>query len=258
MDKTKINYYLLAIFIVLLIANIYFYFLKDRDKIVLADLQCPGFNDCPDAASCIDGGGGGGNLELKSFKVQTFLCGDGVNWNAQPWQSAKADGKPNTDVAPPPTTSQAAFSNNQTCNVTNAGEPINVIAQASSSQQATLWIQFIDPQGSSAYKASTTASGILNLETHYSPPSSKLGTWTVQASICQGQSQPTQGSNCITNATSVKVYYYQCGSPLGGSPGTCFAVINDQNFYKLDISNGNWCGFWINAGNGKGCEGMVR
>lgn len=254
MNKAKINYYLLAIFIILLLANIYFYyFFKDGNKVVLANpSSCEGFGSCQDAGSCDSAGGPGGNLQLTDFKVQTFLCGEGVDWSQDPWVSAKNDGKPNTNITPPPTTTPS----HQTCNVTNINEPINVIAKASSTNEATLWIQFIDPQNNTKHQASTTVNRTTNLTAFYSP--SSPGTWTVQASVCEGSSQPNiSNTNCVISTTSVKVYRYQCGSPLGGSPGICYAV-SEQNFFPLYKSLGNWCGWWLNENNGEGCASKVR
>lgn len=264
MDKAKINYYLLAIFIVLLVANIYFYFFKDRDKLVLADPQCPGFNNCAGANNCDGGGGGGGNFELTDFRVQTFLCNTNPSdWDDpnQPWLEARNDGKPNINNPAPPTTSQAA-PDHQTCNVTNAGEPINVIVRASSSQPSTLWVRFNDPSGTTRYTTSTskdTFSSTDEFKVPFSPPSKignrwVLGSWIVETYICPGTGNSGQngfegGCEGLNDSnspatSSVKVYLYDCYA------GMCKAGIpspyDPTKLGTLDLGNerNKWCAFW--------------
>lgn len=261
MAKAKINYYLLAIFIILLSTNIYFYFLKDKKQSALAqngNSVCQNFNLCLGSENCDGIGGPGDQYRLTNFSVQTFLCGQNAspgmeNSSSDPWLSALQDNKPNLNVSPPPTTTASGAPELQTCNVTAANEPINVSVSASSTGQRTLWVIFKDPNGTERHVASTTGSGRLNLTANYSPPyTSPMGNWKIQASICSGQSKPIgeNSSNCDNATSTVKVYKYQCGSPAGGNVGKCYAVLSKSSFYQLGEK---WCSWWIN----KDCSGGV-
>lgn len=249
MEKIKINYYLLIIFIVLLVTNIYFYFFKDRNKLTLAQQAlCYNFSQCADATNCDGVGTTPVTVEIKDFKVQTFLCGE-VDWNKDPWLSARQDGRPNTNVTPPPTTT---VTSSQTCNVTGIGEPINVIVSASSNGTSKVEVNFKNPSGSIIYKASTTfLTSLDNFQVNYSPPTGtqNIGEWTVESEVCS-QNQPI---TCQTTSTKVKVNQYQCGIQ-GFDLGTCYAQFSTSNFVRLPLNQGNWCGFWLNVNNGKGCR----
>lgn len=246
MEKTKINNYLLATFIVLLLLNIFFYFFGNsflswffygKNKI-LADQLCPGFNQCPDAQYCDGGGGGGGssNISINSLDILTFICGvNKTEWNLQsPW---KENLNPPSSTAPiPPTTTEP-----HTCPITNVGEPIVVKVTGSSTANSSLTITLTNknnPSINTTTNITISQSGQFIVTSTYTFPgygagNSYVGIWEAKAQLCDNPNN----YNCVTASTTFKMFKYGC---VGG-------VCKFLSLPNAEQQTDNiYCGFWTN------------
>ncbi|MCS7200568.1 MAG: hypothetical protein NZ822_00195 [Patescibacteria group bacterium] len=260
MNNLKVNYYLLAIFLILLLLNIYLYFfgegflgelLFDKKQASAQQNLCEGFSqsNCPGAENC-EGvtPGPGDDMVIESMIVRTFACNTtSSDWDSEPWRTALRDNMPSTTVSLPTTGEGPCWTVSEceaATSVTNIGEPIQVAIRASSSQGVTLKVEFINNYSSTANfnLSTTTSSGKRDYYFNYTISTTtsnirqerNIAMWEIKASLCRN-------NNCTSQTSArLRVNKYDCR----GSNCTV-SYRSGQSVVSADC-DGKFCEFWIN------------